>query len=98
MIRASRIGYRVQPRNREALELANGTRYGLQPGVFTANVKTALRAAQVLEFGGVTVNEAPTLRADPDAIRRRQGLGNTRERPAYAVRTLTEERVVVLQL
>src|SRR5207237_3861513 len=48
----------------EALELANGTRYGLQAGIFTANIRNALRAAQELEFGGVTVNEAPTFRAD----------------------------------
>src|SRR5438094_3886485 len=48
----------------EALELANGTRYGLQAGIFTGGLETALRAAQELEFGGVTVNEAPTFRAD----------------------------------
>ncbi|HWQ00964.1 MAG TPA: aldehyde dehydrogenase family protein, partial [Gaiellaceae bacterium] len=35
----------------EAIELANGTRYGLQAGIFTANVKTALAAARRLEFG-----------------------------------------------
>src|SRR6059058_4614007 len=30
----------------EAIELANGTRYGLQAGIFTGSVHTALRAAQ----------------------------------------------------
>src|SRR5581483_5407445 len=39
----------------EALERANGTRYGLQAGIFTADVRKALRAAAALEFGGVTV-------------------------------------------
>jgi acyl-CoA reductase-like NAD-dependent aldehyde dehydrogenase len=82
----------------EALELANGTRYGLQAGIFTANVKTALRAAHALEFGGVTVNEAPTFRADQMPYGGVKDSGNTREGPAYAVRELTEERVVVLQL
>jgi acyl-CoA reductase-like NAD-dependent aldehyde dehydrogenase len=82
----------------EALGLANGTRYGLQAGIFTANVKNALRAAQALEFGGVTVNEAPTFRADQMPYGGVKASGNTREGPAYAVRTLTEERVVVLQL
>src|SRR5207244_7860160 len=48
----------------EAIELANGTRYGLQAGIFTASIANAFRAAQELEFGGVTVNEAPTFRAD----------------------------------
>jgi acyl-CoA reductase-like NAD-dependent aldehyde dehydrogenase len=82
----------------EALELANGTGYGLQAGIFTVNVKTALRAAQRLEFGGVTVNEAPTFRADQMPYGGVKDSGNTREGPAYAVRTMTEERIVVLQL
>ena len=82
----------------EALELANGTRFGLQAGIFTADVRTALRAARELEFGGVTVNEAPTFRADQMPYGGVKDSGNTREGPAYAVRELTEERVVVLQL
>src|SRR3954453_7304002 len=48
----------------EAVELANATRYGLQAGVFTTRLDTALRVAPALEFGGVTVNEAPTFRSD----------------------------------
>jgi acyl-CoA reductase-like NAD-dependent aldehyde dehydrogenase len=82
----------------EAIELANGTRYGLQAGIFTANVKSALEAARRLEFGGVTVNEAPTFRADQMPYGGVKDSGNTREGPAYAVRELTEERVIVLQL
>ena len=82
----------------EAIELANGTRYGLQAGIFTADVKAGLEAARRLEFGGVTVNEAPTFRADQMPYGGVKDSGNTREGPAYAVRELTEERVVVLQL
>jgi acyl-CoA reductase-like NAD-dependent aldehyde dehydrogenase len=82
----------------EAIELANGTRYGLQAGVFTASVATALDAARRLEFGGVTVNEAPTFRADQMPYGGVKDSGNTREGPAYAVRELTEERLVVFQL
>jgi len=82
----------------EAIELANGTRYGLQAGIFTADIKTALRAAQELEFGGVTINEAPTFRADQMPYGGVKDSGNTREGPAYAVRALTEERLVVIDL
>jgi acyl-CoA reductase-like NAD-dependent aldehyde dehydrogenase len=82
----------------EAIALANGTRYGLQAGVFTSRVQTALRAARELEFGGVTVNEAPTFRADQMPYGGVKASGNTREGPAWAVRELTEERLVVLQL
>jgi acyl-CoA reductase-like NAD-dependent aldehyde dehydrogenase len=81
----------------EALELANGTRYGLQGGIFTSSLRTALRAAQELEFGGVTVNEAPTFRADQMPYGGVKDSGNTREGPAYAIRELTEERVVVIE-
>jgi acyl-CoA reductase-like NAD-dependent aldehyde dehydrogenase len=82
----------------EAIDLANGTRYGLQAGIFTSNVKAALEAARRLEFGGVTVNEAPTFRADQMPYGGVKDSGNTREGPAYAVRELTEERLVVLAL
>ena len=82
----------------EAIDLANGTHLGLQAGIFTANIKSALAAAQRLEFGGVTVNEAPTFRADQMPYGGVKDSGNTREGPAYAVRELTEERLVVFQL
>jgi acyl-CoA reductase-like NAD-dependent aldehyde dehydrogenase len=82
----------------EAIELANATRYGLQAGIFTNSVRTALEAARRLEFGGVTVNEAPTFRADQMPYGGVKDSGNTREGPAWAVRELTEERLVVLEL
>ena len=82
----------------EAIALANGTRFGLQAGVFTKDLSVALRAARELEFGGVTVNEAPTFRADQMPYGGVKDSGNTREGPAYAVREMTEERLVVLQL
>jgi acyl-CoA reductase-like NAD-dependent aldehyde dehydrogenase len=82
----------------EAVDLANGTPYGLQAGVFTNDLRTAMRLAAELEFGGVTVNEAPTFRADQMPYGGVKDSGNTREGPAYAVREMTEERVVVLDL
>jgi acyl-CoA reductase-like NAD-dependent aldehyde dehydrogenase len=81
-----------------AIELANGTRYGLQAGVFTSSLNTALRAARELDFGGVTVNEAPTFRSDQMPYGGVKDSGNTREGPHYAVRELTEEHLVVLTL
>jgi acyl-CoA reductase-like NAD-dependent aldehyde dehydrogenase len=81
----------------EALALANGTRYGLQAGIFTKSIEPALRAARTLDFGGVTVNEAPTFRADQMPYGGVKDSGNTREGPAYAVRELTEERIVIFE-
>jgi acyl-CoA reductase-like NAD-dependent aldehyde dehydrogenase len=80
----------------EALALANGTEFGLQAGLFTSNLKTALAASSALEFGGVTVNEAPTFRADQMPYGGIKASGNTREGPHYTVREMTEERLVVL--
>ncbi len=82
----------------EAIAVANGTRYGLQAGIFTSDIRAALRAASELEFGGVTVNEAPTFRADQMPYGGVKDSGNTREGPAYAIREMTEERLVVFQL
>ena len=81
----------------EALALANGTEYGLQAGIFTSTLETALRAGAELEFGGITVNEAPTFRADQMPYGGTKASGNTREGPHYAVREMTEERLVVIQ-
>lgn len=82
----------------EAIGLANSTRFGLQAGIFTGSAQTGLRAARELEFGGVVVNEAPTYRADQMPYGGIKDSGNTREGPAWAVREMTEERLVVLQL
>ena len=82
----------------EAIELANGTRYGLQAGIFTTDIRAALQAARSLEFGGVTVNEAPTFRSDQMPYGGVKDSGNTREGPAYSVHELTEPRVVVIDL
>ncbi len=81
----------------EAIELANDSRFGLQAGVFTRDLGLALEAGNRLEFGGVLVNEVPTFRTDQMPYGGIKESGNTREGPAYAVRELTEERLVTLQ-
>jgi acyl-CoA reductase-like NAD-dependent aldehyde dehydrogenase len=82
----------------EAIELANGTRYGLQAGIFTASLDNALRASSALDFGGIVVNEAPTFRSDQMPYGGVKDSGNTREGPHYAVREMTEEHLVVVQV
>jgi|SRR5579884_2281395 len=82
----------------EAFARANATPYGLQAGIFTRDLSRALRAAQRLEFGGVTVNEAPSWRVDHMPYGGVKASGNTREGPRSAVRELTEERLVVIDL
>jgi acyl-CoA reductase-like NAD-dependent aldehyde dehydrogenase len=81
----------------EALRLANDTRYGLQAGVFTNDLGKALRAARVLDFGGVLVNEVPTWRADQMPYGGVRDSGNTREGPTYALEEMTERRLIIMQ-
>jgi acyl-CoA reductase-like NAD-dependent aldehyde dehydrogenase len=89
----------VQPYDTEdeAFELANATPYGLQAGIFTGDISLALRAARELEFGAVIVNDAPSIRMDHMPYGGVKESGNTREGPVFAVRELTEERLVVIQ-
>jgi acyl-CoA reductase-like NAD-dependent aldehyde dehydrogenase len=81
----------------EGLRLADDTRYGLQAGIYTSNLATALRAARELHFGAVLVNEVPTWRADQMPYGGVRASGNTKEGPAAAVREMTEERLVVIK-
>ena len=80
----------------DAIRLANGTPYGLQAGVYTRDLQRALRCAEQLEFGGVTVNVPPTFRSDQMPYGGVKDSGNTKEGPRWAVPELTEERLVLL--
>ena len=81
----------------DALALANDSRYGLQAAIFTAELDGALRAAYELDFGGVLINEVPTFRSDQMPYGGVGDSGNTKEGPHYAVREMTQERLVVIQ-
>lgn len=92
------LGLRAFDSVDEAIELANATEYGLQAGIFTRDLATALTAAERLRFGGVTINEAPTFRVDQMPYGGTKASGNTREGPRYTVREMSEERMVVIRL
>jgi acyl-CoA reductase-like NAD-dependent aldehyde dehydrogenase len=81
----------------EGIRLANATTYGLQAGIFTRDFTAAMRAARELVYGGVTVNESPTFRADQQPYGGMRDSGNTREGPAWSVREYLDETVVILQ-
>jgi acyl-CoA reductase-like NAD-dependent aldehyde dehydrogenase len=82
----------------DAIAAANDTEYGLQAGIYTSNIKVALNAATKLDFGGVTINETPTFRVDQMPYGGTKESGNTREGPHYTVRSMTEERMIVVGL
>jgi acyl-CoA reductase-like NAD-dependent aldehyde dehydrogenase len=70
----------------------------LQAAVFTKELAAALLAARTLDFGGVLVNEVPTFRADQQPYGGVRDSGNTREGPQWAVREMTEERLVIFNI
>lgn len=90
------IGVATFTDDEEGLRLANDTKFGLQAAVFTKDLARALRAAEVLDFGGVLVNEMPTWRADQQPYGGVRDSGNTREGPAFAVQEMTERRLIIL--
>lgn len=81
----------------EAIRLVNDSRYGLQAGIYTNRLDTALRAARELEAGGVMINDIPTFRVDhmPYGGVKESGLG--REGVRYAVEEMTEVKLVVIR-
>ena len=81
----------------EAMQLADDTRYGLQAGIFTSDIGSAMTAAGRLHYGTVLINEVPTWRADQMPYGGVRESGNTKEGPAWAVREMTEQRLVVVQ-
>jgi acyl-CoA reductase-like NAD-dependent aldehyde dehydrogenase len=82
----------------EAIDLSNGTPYGLQAGIFTGRADRAIAWARRLHFGGVLINETPTFRVDQQPYGGVKDSGNTREGPAYAVETMTEAKMIALQI
>ena len=80
----------------EAIACANATPYGLAVGLFTSNLQTAFRSARELQFGGIHINEASSARVDIMPFGGVKDSGFGREGPSYAIREMTEERLVTI--
>ncbi len=80
----------------DAFEQVNASRYGLQAGLFTTDVRLAFRAHRELEVGGVVVGDVPSYRADqlPYGGWKESGVG--REGVRSAMHDLTEDRTLIL--
>jgi acyl-CoA reductase-like NAD-dependent aldehyde dehydrogenase len=82
----------------EALKGVNYSIYGLQAGIFTNDLKKAFRAFEVLDVGGVIINDIPTFRIDhmPYGGVKESGFG--REGLRYAIEEMTEIKLMALNL
>jgi acyl-CoA reductase-like NAD-dependent aldehyde dehydrogenase len=82
----------------DAIARVNASPYGLATGIFTRSLDRAFRAAAALQVGSVHVNETSSSRVDlmPYSGTKDSGFGT--EGPKYAVRELTEERLLTIRL
>jgi succinyl-CoA reductase len=83
---------------KEAIEVANSTVYGLQSSIFTQDIGRGLRIAREIRAGGVMVNDPTTLRFDnmPFGGMKMSGLG--REGVRYAVQEMSEVKLINVNL
>lgn len=79
-----------------AIAEINDTPYGLAAGIFTRDINRALSAADRLRMGSVHINETSSSRVDlmPYTGAKLSGVG--REGPRYAMREMSEERLVTI--
>lgn len=79
-----------------AIAEINDTPYGLAAGIFTRDINRALYAANRLHMGSVHINETSSSRVDlmPYTGAKLSGVG--REGPRYAMREMSEERLVTI--
>jgi acyl-CoA reductase-like NAD-dependent aldehyde dehydrogenase len=82
----------------EVLALVSESPFGLQCGIFTASLETALHAIRNLRTGGVIINGTSTWRTDQLPYGGVKDSGMGREGPRYAIREMTEERLVVFNM
>ena len=79
-------------------ERISAEQYGLHCGIFTKSLPVAFDAIRKLRVGGLIVNGTSTWRTDHLAYGGIKSSGIGREGPRYAIRDMTEERLVLFNL
>ncbi len=82
----------------EAIAQANDTEFGLSAGIFTQDVDRAMKFAREVDSGNLHINWASQWRADLMPYGGVKHSGTGKEGPKYAVREMTEEKMVVMHL
>ncbi|MCJ7507949.1 MAG: aldehyde dehydrogenase family protein [candidate division Zixibacteria bacterium] len=82
----------------DAVKMVDDSIYGLQAGIFTAEIEKAFEAVKKIKVGGVIINDVPTYRADqmPYGGVKESGIG--REGLKYAIEEMTDMKMVVFNL
>nr|WP_309099109.1 aldehyde dehydrogenase family protein [Fredinandcohnia onubensis] len=79
----------------EGINLINDSRFGLQAGIFTNDIQTAMEASKRLQVGGVMINDVPTYRVDQMPYGGVKESGNAREGLKYTIEEMTEMKLVI---
>jgi len=79
----------------EAVALINNSKFGLQAGVFTNDIRESDMAFNEIECGGVILNDVPTLRFDHMPYGGVKDSGSGREGVKYAIMDYMEARILV---
>jgi len=82
----------------EALKEVNRSRFGLQAGVFTKDMKKAFKAYNAIETGGVVINDCPSFRVENMPYGGIKDSGVGREGIKYAIEDMTELKLMVINL
>jgi acyl-CoA reductase-like NAD-dependent aldehyde dehydrogenase len=80
----------------DAVRQADDSDYGLQAGIFTQDVNRIRHAYKNIRVGGLMVNEVPTWRIDHMPYGGVKESGNTREGIRFAMESMTEEKLMVI--
>ncbi|MFM8887095.1 MAG: aldehyde dehydrogenase family protein, partial [Chthoniobacterales bacterium] len=80
----------------DGLAAVNDSKFGLQAGVFTAELSKAYEAYDALEVGGVLINQVPTFRTENMPYGGVKDSGFGREGVRYAMEDMTEIKSLVI--
>jgi len=80
----------------DGLAAVNDSRFGLQAGIFTGDLAKIYEAYDVLEVGGVLINQVPTFRTENMPYGGVKDSGFGREGVRYAMEDMTEIKSLVI--
>ncbi len=79
----------------EAIDEVNHSRYGLQAGVYTPRIQTAMDCVERLQVGGVIINDVPPFRRDHMPYGGVKDSGTGKEGVKYAMEAMSALKLAV---
>jgi acyl-CoA reductase-like NAD-dependent aldehyde dehydrogenase len=80
----------------DAIAKVNRSRWGMQTGVLTRDLKLANQAYESLEVGAVLINQVPTFRVENMSYGGIKLSGFGREGVKYAMEEMTERKTLIV--